>query len=170
MLERMILYVPMVLQDFGCHVEWRSAQCFRQRGGLQVPGKSKIGNLERKPHVGVVVNASTEIVAALAGNRWVFREFLQGQRPRQEQILRLDVSVNQFLSPQKAQTTRQIPHQPACQAFRETTLLPGSNEVLYVSAPAVFQYQIEMSVGFLYIVHANNVWMAVGSHNGYFYF
>ena len=163
----------MVLQDFGCHVQRGSAKGFGQRCRLKMSRKSKIGNLERKSHVRVVVDASAQVVvgaSALAGNGWVFRQLLQGQRPRQQQILWLDVSVDQFLSPQKPQTARQIPHQPACQAFRETSILPGSNEVLNVSASAVFQYQIEMSIGFLYIVHANNVWMAVGSHNGYFDF
>ena len=76
--------VLFVAQYFWCHVQRRSAQCFRQRGGWQIPSKAKVGDLDERNFAGVA-----------GGEAFVVGDL-------QEQVLGLDIAVHNVATAEEA--------------------------------------------------------------------
>mmetsp|Transcript_19654 Transcript_19654/g.55539 ORF Transcript_19654/g.55539 Transcript_19654/m.55539 type:complete len:257 (+) Transcript_19654:2663-3433(+) len=154
-----------MLQDLGRHVERRTAQGLRQRRRLQVPGKSEIRNLELE-----LIRWEVGQSPMLFGIRTALGvvDFVQGQGAREQQILRLDVAMDQLLSPQKLEARCQVAGEPPRESLREPSGLPRADEPLHVAPAAVLQDEVEVPLGLLHVVHADDVGVAVCSQDGNF--
>ena len=132
-----IIFLPQ--QYLRSHIQWTSAHCLCQVYPAQMSGESKISNLEHE--LPVIVFPINRILHCLFRRILLF--ILPRQSTSQQQILRLNISMNQLSLPQKAQTSRQIPNQSTTQSFVQTTILTSTDQSLQIATGAIFQYQID---------------------------
>lgn len=87
---------PLMLQNLRRHVQRRSAKRLGKRCGLQMPSEAKVGKLESKLTGREVGLLPLLLVRGRLG--WIV-QLVEGKRTGQEQILRLNVPVDEFLAP-----------------------------------------------------------------------
>mmetsp|Transcript_5934 Transcript_5934/g.16685 ORF Transcript_5934/g.16685 Transcript_5934/m.16685 type:complete len:261 (-) Transcript_5934:277-1059(-) len=156
--------ISLMLQNLRRHVQWRSAKCLGKRCGLQMPSEAKVGKLQSKLCGWEVVLLPLLLIGGRLG--WIV-QLIHRQWARQEQILRLNVAVDEFLTPQKLEACGQIAHEAASKPLGEPSGLARADQPLQITSGAIFEDQIKVPFRLLHVVEADDVRMAVLAQNRY---